>query len=131
MSERRIEGSNLRFLYRLSQLRKNMVATIQRARKTLQCYDVDKRGYLILQVRHHWDTSELTQLLRGAQALGRDEIKGFALAQGDADCLHAQVAADISLDLCDVDGSSAAGVSQQFKEEFEEWIASPPTAFDT
>lgn len=131
MSERGIEGSNLRFPCRLSQLRENMVATIQQARKTLQRHDVDKRGYLILQVRHHWDTSELTQLLRGAPALGRDEIKGFALAQGDTDCLHAQVAADISLDLCDMEGFNAAGVSQQPKEEFEEWITSPPpTAFN-
>jgi hypothetical protein len=58
--------------------------------------------------------------------LDRDEIKGFALAQGDANCLHAQVAADISLNLCDVEGFSEAGVYEQPKEELEEWIARPP-----
>jgi hypothetical protein len=73
----------------------------------------------MLQVQKRWDASEVTQLLRSAEALDRDEIKGFALAQGDADCLYAQVAADISLNLCDMEGLSEACVSQQPKEEFE------------
>jgi hypothetical protein len=58
--------------------------------------------------------------------LDRDEIKGFALAQGDADCLHAQVAVEISLNLCDMEGFSEASVSEQPEEELEEWIARPP-----
>jgi hypothetical protein len=32
----------------------------------------------------------------------------------------------MSLDLCDMEGFSEACVSQQPKEEFEEWIARPP-----
>ena len=55
-----------------------MVITIQQARKSLRCHNVDERGYLILQVQHRWDASELTQLLRGAETLDRDDIKGFA-----------------------------------------------------
>jgi hypothetical protein len=78
-----------------------MITVIQQAQKALKCHDVDECGYLILQVQHRWDASELTLLLCGGEAVGQDEIKGFALAQGDADCLHAQVAADISLDLCE------------------------------
>jgi hypothetical protein len=78
LSERRTEGSDLRFSCLLSQLRKNMVVTIQQARKALRCHNVDERGYLILQVQHRWDASELTQLLRGAETLDRDDIKGFA-----------------------------------------------------
>jgi hypothetical protein len=31
-------------------------------------------------VQKRWDASELAQLLRGAEALDRDETKGFALA---------------------------------------------------
>ncbi|CAI9635563.1 unnamed protein product, partial [Alternaria burnsii] len=126
LSERRTGDYNLRFPCLLSQLRKNMVVAIQDARHALRCHNVDERGYLILQVQHRWDASELTQLLRGAQASDRDEIKGFALAQGDADCLHAQVAADTSLNLCDMEGFSEACASQQPKEDFEEWIARPP-----
>ena len=126
LSERRTGDYNLRFPCLLSQLRKNMVVAIQDARHALRCHNVDERGYLILQVQHRWDASELTQLLRGAQASDRDEIKGFALAQGDADCLHAQVAADTSLNLCDMEGFSEACASQQPKENFEEWIARPP-----
>jgi hypothetical protein len=126
LSERRTEGSDLRFSCLLSQLGKNMVVTIQQAREALRCHNVDERGYLILQVQHRWDASGLTQLLRGGEALDRDEIKGFALAQGDADCLHAQVATDTPLNLCDMEGFGEACVSQQPKEEFEEWIAKPP-----
>ncbi|CAN9217790.1 unnamed protein product [Alternaria alternata] len=126
LSERRTGDYNLRFPCLLSQLRKNMVVAIEDARHALRCHNVDERGYLILQVQHRWDASELTQLLRGAQASDRDEIKGFALAQGDADCLHAQVAADTSLNLCDMEGFSEACASQQPKEDFEEWIARPP-----
>jgi hypothetical protein len=103
-----------------------MVATIELTRKTLSCHSVDERGYIILHVQKPWDASELTQLLRGAEALDWDEIKGFALTQGDADCLHTQVATDISLDVCDLEEFSEACVSQQPKEEFEEWIARPP-----
>lgn len=100
-----------------------MVATIQQARKRLRCHNVDERGYLILQVQKRWDALKLAQLLRGAEALCRDEIKGFALARGDADCLHAQVATDIPLNLCEMEGFGEACVSQQPKEEIEEWIA--------
>jgi hypothetical protein len=126
LSERRAGDYNLRFPCLLSQLRKNMVVAIQDARQALRRHNVDERGYLILQVQHRWDASELTQLLRGAQASDRDDIKGFALARGDADCLHAQVAADTSLNLCDMEGFSEACASQQPKENFEEWIARPP-----
>jgi hypothetical protein len=108
---------NLRFSCLLSQLRKK--------RKTLYCHNVDERGYPILQVQECWDASELAQLLRGAGALDRDEIKGLALAQGDADRLHAQVAADMPLNLYDMEGFGEACVSQQPKEEFVEWIARP------
>jgi hypothetical protein len=80
-----------------------MVVTIQQARKALRCHNVDERGYLILQVQYRWDASELTQLLRGGEALDPGEIKDFALAQGDADCLHAQVAADTALNLRDME----------------------------
>jgi hypothetical protein len=48
LSERRTGGSNLRFPCPLSQLRKNMVVTIQKARKVLRCHNVDERGYIIL-----------------------------------------------------------------------------------
>ncbi|EDU46075.1 conserved hypothetical protein [Pyrenophora tritici-repentis Pt-1C-BFP] len=123
---RRIESSNLRFPCSHSQLGKNMVATIQQAREKLNRHNVNERGYLILEVQKCWDVSELTQLLRAAEALDRDEIKGFTLTQGDADCLHAHVAPDISLDLCDIEGFNEACVSHQPKEEFEEWIARPP-----
>jgi hypothetical protein len=50
--EYRTEGSNLRLPCLLSQLRKNVVVTIQQARKALHCHNVDERGYLILQVQH-------------------------------------------------------------------------------
>ncbi|KAI1559640.1 hypothetical protein PtrEW4_011637, partial [Pyrenophora tritici-repentis] len=123
---RRIESSNLRFPCSHSQLGKNMVATIQQAREKLNRHNVNERGYLILEVQKCWDVSELTQLLRAAEALDRDEIKGFTLTQGDADCLHAHVALDISLDLCDIEGFNEACVSHQPKKEFEEWIARPP-----
>ncbi|CAN9245675.1 unnamed protein product [Alternaria alternata] len=126
LSERRTGDYNLRFPCLLSQLGKNMIVAIQDARHALRCHNVDERGYLILQVQHRWDASELTQLLRGAQASDRDEIRGFALAQGDANCLHAQVAEDTSLNLCDMEGFSEACASQQPKEDFEEWIARPP-----
>jgi hypothetical protein len=126
LSKRRTGGSNLRFPCLLSQLRKNMVITIQQARKALYCHNVDERGYLILQVQQRWDASELTQLLRSAEALDRDENEGFALAQGDAGCLHAQVAADTALNLCDMGEFSEASVSQQPEEDFEAWIARPP-----
>jgi hypothetical protein len=123
LSERRTGGSNLRFPCLISQLRKNIVITIQQAQQALPCHNVDKRGYLILQVQHRWDASELTQLLRGAETLERDEMKSFALARGDAGCLHAQVAANTPLNFCDMEGFSEACVSQQPKEDFEEWIA--------
>ncbi|RAQ98941.1 JmjC-domain-containing protein [Stemphylium lycopersici] len=126
LSEHRTGDYNLRFPCLLSQLGKNMVVAIQDARHALRCHNVDERGYLILQVQHRWDASELTQLLRGAQASDRDEIRGFALAQGDANCLHAQVAEDTSLNLCEMEGFSEACASQQPKEDFEEWIARPP-----
>jgi hypothetical protein len=92
----------------------------------LSCHNVDERGYLIVQVQKRGGASELAHLLRGAEALDRDELKGFTLAQRDVDCLHAQVAADISLNLCDMEGFSEACVSQELKEEFEAWIARPP-----
>ncbi|RMZ74108.1 transcription factor jumonji [Pyrenophora seminiperda CCB06] len=126
LSECRTEDSNLRFPCMHSQLGKNMVATIQQAREKLNRHNVNERGYLILEVQKYWDVSELTQLLRAAEALDRDEIKGFTLSQGDVDCLHAHVAAEISLDLCDIEGFNDACVSHQPKEEFEEWIARPP-----
>ncbi|CAN9185976.1 unnamed protein product [Alternaria alternata] len=66
LSERRTGDYNLRFPCLLSQLGKNIVVAIQDARHALRCYNVDERGYLILQVQHRWDASELTQLLRGA-----------------------------------------------------------------
>jgi hypothetical protein len=50
--EYRTEGSNLRLPCLLSQLRKNVVVTIQQARKALHCHNVDERGYFILQVQH-------------------------------------------------------------------------------
>ncbi|KAI0570582.1 JmjC domain-containing protein [Pyrenophora tritici-repentis] len=103
-----------------------MVATIQQAREQLNRHNVNERGYLILEVQKCRDVSKLTQLLRAAETLDQDEIKGFTLTQGDADCLHAHVAAEISLDLCDIEGFNEAFVSHQPKEEFEEWIARPP-----
>ena len=124
LSKRRTGNSDLRFPCLPPQLGKNMVATIHQARTALLCHNVDERGYLILQVQECWDASELAQLLRGAEALDRDEIKGFALAQGDADCLHARVAADVSLNLCEMEGFDEACVSQQPKED-------PPAAFNT
>jgi hypothetical protein len=57
---------------------------------------------------------------------GRDEIKGFKLARGASDCLHARVARDVSLSLQDFQGFSEARASLQPKIEFEEWIAGPP-----
>ncbi|KAI4940767.1 hypothetical protein J4E91_011254 [Alternaria rosae] len=128
-SGRRTQSSNLRFLCLLPQLGKNMVATIQQARTALSCHNVDERGYLILQVQKCWDASELAQLLRGAGTLDPKKIKeitGFELAQGDADCLHAKVAAEMPLNLCDIKEFGKASAYQQPKEEFEEWIARPP-----
>ncbi|KAA8611989.1 protein containing SET domain protein [Pyrenophora tritici-repentis] len=103
-----------------------MVSTIQEARDKLLLQDVNERGYFILEVQETWDASELTKLLHTAKAPGRDEIKGFKLARGTSDCLHAQVARNISLSLQDIKGFSEARASIQPKMEFEEWIAEPP-----
>ena len=128
-SGRGTQSSNLRFPCLLPQLRKNMVATIQQARTALSCHDVDERGYLILQVQKSWDSMDLAQLLRDAGTLDPKKIKeitGFELAQGDADCLHAKVAAEMPLNLCDIEEFREACANQQPREEFEEWIARPP-----
>jgi hypothetical protein len=103
-----------------------MVSTIQEARHKLVHQDVNERGYLILEVQETWDALELTKLLRTAKAPGCDKIKGFKLARGASDSLHARVAKDISLSLWDFEGFSEACMSPQPKTEFEEWIANPP-----
>jgi hypothetical protein len=83
-----------------------MVATIQEARDELVLRDVNERGYLTLEVQKTWDALKLTELLRTTKPPGRDEIKGFNLAQGTSDCLHARVARNISLNLQDLEGFS-------------------------
>ncbi|KAF1937879.1 hypothetical protein EJ02DRAFT_447161 [Clathrospora elynae] len=98
----------------------------QEARDKLLLQNANERGYLILEVQETWDASELTKLLRTAKAPSRDEIKGFKLARGTSDCLHAQVARNISLSLWDLEGFSEARVFLQPKIEFEEWIAGLP-----
>jgi hypothetical protein len=126
LSERGTRALDLRLPCQLSQLGRNMVSTIQEARDKLLLQDVNERGYLILEVQETWDASELTKLLHTAKAPGRDEIKGFKLARGTSDCLHAQVARNISLSLQDIEGFSEARASLQPKMEFDEWIAGPP-----
>ena len=126
LSECNAKASNLRFPCNLAQLGKNMVATIQEALLKLVPQDVNDRGYLILDVQETWDALELTKLLRSAKAPGCDEIKGFKLARGASDCLHAQVTRDISLSLPNFEGFSEARMSPQPEIEFEEWIANPP-----
>jgi hypothetical protein len=108
-----------------------MVGTIQEARHKLVHQDINERGYLILEVQETCDALELTKVLQTAKAPGRDEIKGFKLTRGASNSLHARAAKDISLNLRDFEGFSEARMAPQPKMEFEEWIANPPTAFNT
>jgi hypothetical protein len=126
LSEQNERALNLRFPCRPSQLGKNLVGTIQEALQKLVSQDVNDRGYLILEVQETWDALELSKLLRTAKAPGRDEIKGFKLARGASNSLHARVVKEISLSLRDFEGFSEARMSPQPKMEFEEWIANSP-----
>jgi hypothetical protein len=130
LSECSTRALDLLFPCQLSQLGINMVGTIQEARDKLVLQDVNERGYLILEVQGTWDPLELTTLLRTAKAPGRDEIKGFKLAQGTSGCLHARVARNIPLSLQDLEGFNEARGSLQPKMEFEEWISGPPNCVE-